>query len=530
MVPVGGNCQVTVFFKPSTVGSAKGTLTFTDTDMPNALTVKLVGEGRIGPTATATVTATSTASPTASETQTPTATASVTATSTSTSTPSATSTVTATATLTPSATIAATSTSTATSTRTATSTITPSATQTSTATLTPTSTSTQASTSTATPTSTGTAGLTATQTATATATASGGTPTATITATPTISNTPTATPTSTPTAAFNVVFVSSMAFDGNLGGLAGADADCQSLADVAGLSGTFKAWLSTSTVNAASRLGTARGFVRVDDQPFADTVSDITTGKILNPIVIDETGANIGFAKVWTATASDGTVIPGFTCLDWSDSTSANQGDLGFTSAGPFTWTEAFSGIACNNMFQHLFCFDISIVNPLAISPASGRIAFVTVGNFDTSSGILGADADCASQASAVGLMGTFKALLSTSSMAGASRFNLAIGSAPFVRPDGIKIADAPAIASGNALGSGIWQHADGSYDSVNAWTGSSTPKVAGTMATTCDDWSNNTSMATGNPGDSSRADAAWWNKGVTFSCNGGASIYCLQQ
>ena len=324
--------------------------------------------------------------------------------------------------------------------------------------------------------------------------------------------------------------MTSATFDGNLGGLAGADADCQSLALGAGLSGTFKAWLSTSTVNASTRLGTARGFVRRDGQPFADTVSDITTGKILNSIDIDETGANIGFTKVWTATATDGTVIPGFTCLDWTDSTSSNQGDLGFTSGGPFTWTEAFSGIACSNAFQHLFCFDTSIVNPLTINPANGRIAFVTMGNFDTSSGISGADAECASQASAAGIVGTFKALLSTSGATAASRFNLAVGTAPFVRPDGIKIADAPAIASGTTLGSGIWQHADGTYDSVNAWTGSSTPKVAGTLATTCDDWSNNASMATAIPGDSSRSDAAWWNKSVIFSCNGGASIYCLQQ
>jgi hypothetical protein len=353
--------------------------------------------------------------------------------------------------------------------------------------------------------------------------------TVTISGTPTTTATASATPTSTPTPAFNVVFVTSMAFDGNLGGLAGADADCQSLANAAGLSGTFVAWLSTSTVNANTRLGTARGFVRPDGQPFADTVSDIIMGHILNPVIIDETGANVGFANVWTATASDGTVIPGFACEDWTDSTSSNQGDLGFTSGGPFTWTEAFSGIACDNTFQHLFCFSTSIVNPLTTSPASGRIAFVTENNFDTTSGIAGADAQCASEASSAGLAGTFMALLSTSNASAASRFNLASGSTPYVRPDGIQIGDAPAIASGNALSSGIWQHADGTYDSVNVWTGSSTPNVAGTLATTCNDWSSNASTATAIPGESSRTDAAWWNKSVTFECTGGASIYCLQ-
>src|SRR5262249_42934796 len=40
------------------------------------------------------------------------------------------------------------------------------------------------------------------------------------------------------------VFVTSTTHDGNLGGLDGADAICASLAANAGLSGTYKAWLS----------------------------------------------------------------------------------------------------------------------------------------------------------------------------------------------------------------------------------------------------------------------------------------------
>ena len=42
----------------------------------------------------------------------------------------------------------------------------------------------------------------------------------------------------------------------NLGGLAGADAHCQSLAETAGAGGrTWRAYLSTSTVNARDRIG-----------------------------------------------------------------------------------------------------------------------------------------------------------------------------------------------------------------------------------------------------------------------------------
>ena len=41
------------------------------------------------------------------------------------------------------------------------------------------------------------------------------------------------------------VFVSSQNYTGALGGISGADAICQNCASAAGLTGTFKAWLST---------------------------------------------------------------------------------------------------------------------------------------------------------------------------------------------------------------------------------------------------------------------------------------------
>src|SRR5580692_9705113 len=57
---------------------------------------------------------------------------------------------------------------------------------------------------------------------------------------------------------FNKVFVTSATFTGDLGGQKGADAKCARVAKAVGLSGTFKAWLSTSKRNAKDKLGTAR--------------------------------------------------------------------------------------------------------------------------------------------------------------------------------------------------------------------------------------------------------------------------------
>ena len=73
----------------------------------------------------------------------------------------------------------------------------------------------------------------------------------------------------------NLVFVTSTTYRGDLGGLQAADARCRERARAANLRGTFVALLSSSTVDARTRLGTARGWVRTDGRPFADTQDDL---------------------------------------------------------------------------------------------------------------------------------------------------------------------------------------------------------------------------------------------------------------
>src|SRR5579862_2649322 len=141
---------------------------------------------------------------------------------------------------------------------------------------------------------------------------------------------------------FNKAFVTSATFTGDLGGQTGADAKCARAAKAVGLSGTFKAWLSTSKRNAKDKLGTARGFVRVDGQPFADQVSDIVAGRIFNPLDIDENGDAHPDSPnpVWTGTLGDGTVATGDTCSDWTSNFFEEDGDTGVSSYGPTFWTD----------------------------------------------------------------------------------------------------------------------------------------------------------------------------------------------
>jgi hypothetical protein len=327
--------------------------------------------------------------------------------------------------------------------------------------------------------------------------------------------------------------VSSSTSNGDLGGQAGADAECASLAAAANLpSATYKAWLSTSTLNAAAKLGTARGFVRPDGQPFADQVSDIAAGNILNPLILDESGNNLAHQIVWAGTTDAGIASP-FACGDWTIGTGQLFGELGETTGGAGAWSDDASETGCN-AFAHLYCFGISRVSALTVTPAAGRIAFVSKESFATSQGIAGADTLCQNEASAAGLANpvTFLALLSTSTVPAASRFDMSAMSAPYVRPDGIEIADAPTIAAGSTLDSGIWQHADGSYVTEFAaatWTGSVTPNDTGPLSATCQDWMTTNGATTGSEGVSNVTDL-WWNSNTSTSCLEPLTVYCLEQ
>ena len=78
-----------------------------------------------------------------------------------------------------------------------------------------------------------------------------------------------------PCPAPNKMFVTSMGFTADLGGLAGADARCTAAARAANLTGTFVALLSTRTVSAFDRLAGSSGWIRVDGRPVGNAPADL---------------------------------------------------------------------------------------------------------------------------------------------------------------------------------------------------------------------------------------------------------------
>jgi hypothetical protein len=342
----------------------------------------------------------------------------------------------------------------------------------------------------------------------------------------------------TATPEFNRVFVTSTLQNGSLGGLAGADAICAARATAAGLPGTYVAWLSTGSVDAMTRLGSAKGFVRVDGKPFANSVADILANRIWHPIRLTEAGIDLSTTAlagassltVFTGTLQNGTVATGLTCDDFTaTSGSARRGEV---AGGPETWT-ARQNSNCTTS-RRLYCFQIDHgAADLVPAPTAGKIAFVSTKNFlpGPSVGVAGADALCTADANAGSLQGTFKALLATTTATAASRVALA---PLYVRPDGIPIATGATISAGGLLDSGIWQRADGTYVPSSGdlvYTGAQTPSALGTLTSTCSDW---TSTATPGAviGADTFSDSTWWNLSAINppACSQTLAVYCLQQ
>lgn len=161
------------------------------------------------------------------------------------------------------------------------------------------------------------------------------------------------------------VFVTSTTYKGDLktegagtDGLDGGDKLCQSRADAATLGGTWKAWLSTSTVDAISRIGDVGPWYLPDrcHMVFSSKAA-ITSADPMIAINHNEMDSVVMNVTLWTGTADDGT-FDGDGCTDWTDATNAVQGQVG--TGAPFFipgfWTATMPS-NCDATLR-LLCFE----------------------------------------------------------------------------------------------------------------------------------------------------------------------------
>lgn len=155
------------------------------------------------------------------------------------------------------------------------------------------------------------------------------------------------------------IFITSETFDGNLGGLAGADSACHAAASSATLGGSWRAWLSTSTSNAIDRI--------VDVGPWSDIEGtlvfankDALMDTPAAALSYDQDGTFLASDRIWTGTGFDGTlqdrsgVGP---CVDWTTASSKATATVGQVGrADGAAWTNQTT-TTCDQR-AHLICIE----------------------------------------------------------------------------------------------------------------------------------------------------------------------------
>jgi hypothetical protein len=152
------------------------------------------------------------------------------------------------------------------------------------------------------------------------------------------------------------VFVTSTTMTANLGGLIGADLLCSQRAFTAKLGGggLWRAWLSTPTTNAVTRI-TGAGPWSLTTGLVAVTRAQLTKAPLTRRIDRDESGVQ-QTGLVWTGTNSNGTFLDD-DCNDWATASTAGHAATGDSKTASDAWTAAVPS-GCNAQ-RRLYCFEL---------------------------------------------------------------------------------------------------------------------------------------------------------------------------
>lgn len=154
------------------------------------------------------------------------------------------------------------------------------------------------------------------------------------------------------------VFVTATTYQGGLDGLAGADAECQASASIAGLTGNFRAWLSDDQNSPMTRFDTSftGAYQRLDKLAIAVGWDQLSGGQLIVPISVDEMGADVMVSNyAWTGTTTTGAATPS-TCSGWTSPAMASFGAVGDILATDATWTD-LDLLSCSGAWR-IYCFE----------------------------------------------------------------------------------------------------------------------------------------------------------------------------
>jgi hypothetical protein len=157
----------------------------------------------------------------------------------------------------------------------------------------------------------------------------------------------------------NLVFITSLRYTGDLGGRAGADVKCNTLAQAANLPGTYRAWLSDASTSPATNFTQSPNPYRlVNGVQVAANWLDLVDGNLSAPINVTENGGTVS-EPVWTNTRPNGipanVTTPTSSCNGWTTSSGSFPGHGGQSPAPSGSWTD--SSLFNCAMPARLYCF-----------------------------------------------------------------------------------------------------------------------------------------------------------------------------
>jgi cysteine-rich repeat protein len=163
---------------------------------------------------------------------------------------------------------------------------------------------------------------------------------------------------------FRYAFATSSSHTGDLGGLAGADAICNMLAQAALLPGTYMAWLSTGAESPSTRFTQSTvPYLVPDGNKVADDWADLTDGSLDFAVGRTETGVNSVATAIMcggsnrlarTGTTEFGTPGPS-TCADYSSSLVDDLGLIGRSASNESFWSNC-GEVGCDVLLP-IYCF-----------------------------------------------------------------------------------------------------------------------------------------------------------------------------
>jgi hypothetical protein len=334
----------------------------------------------------------------------------------------------------------------------------------------------------------------------------------------------------------NLIFASSTLHPATRGGLAPYDAECNRLASAAGINDAdgqaFVAAMSDSTSSLRERLGGARGWVRLDGLPFADTLASLFDDDVIYyPAAFDELGRKVpagdeaynsgGGLSPNTGTLADGSASPD-NCGDWSSDGAGLLGTFAQIAAGPGRWIEFLSGDCSLAGLQRLVCMGRSRSAAITRPSSIGKRMWTV---FDYSPGSMTPDQRCQMERP-VGVTNAAAFVAYRDRPAAA----VLSSEASYVRPDGALVGSGADIARFEVL-TAPWLRADGTFNPVNeaVWSGAYAPDVVSEPDFDCNEWQSGSDTTSGYVGTYGAGDRRWFFTLATTACSFARAMYCVE-